>query len=92
FKVLDENVEIKNLTIQSEINMIFKNGEKVTIPLVNHFDTKDDNYHVLLNVKDLKKHLNQFWSKDALSKIDLIIEEIVKGKNKLLRVQPITIR
>ncbi|MBP0833478.1 lipase/acyltransferase domain-containing protein [Bacillus anthracis] len=92
FKVLDENVEIKNLTIQSEINMIFKNGEKVTIPLVNHFDTKDDNYHVLLNVKDLEKHLNQFWSKDALSKIDLIIEEIVKGKNKLLRVQPITIR
>ncbi len=39
--------------------MIFK-MVKVTIPLVNHFDTKDDNYHVLLNVKDLKKPLINF--------------------------------
>ncbi|MGE6505041.1 lipase family alpha/beta hydrolase [Bacillus cereus] len=94
FKVLDENVEIKNLDIQTEIKMSFKNGEVLTKELLNRFDKEDDNYHVVLNVNDIKPYLDKFWSRDSLSKIDLIIEEKTKDedKNKLLRVQPITIR
>ncbi|MEK4814122.1 MULTISPECIES: lipase/acyltransferase domain-containing protein [Bacillus] len=94
FKVLDDTVEVKNLDIHSEIKMSFKSGEEFSKELSSYFDEKDDNYQVVLNIDDIKPYLNQYWSKDSVSKIDLIIEEVdkAKDKHKALRVQPITIR
>ncbi|WP_338705446.1 lipase family alpha/beta hydrolase [Priestia aryabhattai] len=92
FKVLDDNTEITHLNLKAEIKMGFKSGEKLSKDLLTNFNEHDSNYHVKLNIKDIKPILDQYWSKNSVSSIDLIIEENVENKNKILRAQPITIR
>ncbi|MDM8151655.1 lipase/acyltransferase domain-containing protein [Priestia megaterium] len=92
FKVLDDNTEITHLNLNAQIKMGFKSGAEYIDNLFTEFNENDNNYHIKLNIKDIKPILDQYWSRDSVSSIDLIIEENIKDKTKILRAQPITIR